>query len=51
MTIRAITSQLAEKIASVDWLCGLSSIQIQRLQLAGPEDIKRFFDRIDSLQS
>jgi hypothetical protein len=46
-----LEARLEEKIASIDRICGLTSVQIQRLQLAGRGDIKRFFDRVDSLQS
>jgi hypothetical protein len=46
-----LEARLAEKIASVDRICGLTRVQNQRLQLAGRGDIKRFLDRLDSLQA
>jgi hypothetical protein len=46
-----LEAQLSEKLASVDRSCGLTSVEIQRLQLAGRGDIKRYFDRVDSLRS
>jgi hypothetical protein len=46
-----LETRLEEKIASIDRICGLTSVQIQRLELAGRGDVKRFFDRVDSIQS
>jgi hypothetical protein len=43
-------ARLASKVASIDRICQLTDAQKQRLELAGRGDIKRFFDRIDSLQ-
>jgi len=46
-----LEARLAEKVAFADRICGLTSVQSQKLQLAGRGDIKRFFDRLDSLRS
>src|SRR5262245_29289717 len=48
---RLLEGRLTEKVAIVDRFCRLTSAQTQRLHLAGRGDIKRFFDRIDSLRS
>jgi hypothetical protein len=48
---KLLDARLTEKLAFVDRICRLTSAQTQRLHLAGRGDIKRFFDRIDSLRS
>jgi hypothetical protein len=45
-----LDTQLANRIASIDQVCRLTTVQKQRLDLAGRGDIKHFFDHLGSLQ-
>jgi hypothetical protein len=46
---RRLESQLALQIRDLDQACGLTEAQKTKLQLAGRGDIKRFFDRYESV--
>jgi hypothetical protein len=47
---RRLDAQLALQVEDLDWACTLTDAQKHKLRLAGRGDIKRFFDRCDTVK-